>query len=260
LGFLPLIPTPTKAIPSNASKNAYKGFMGSGPNGGARKAEAAVVEIVNVELAELAPAATGTGLGENKQADNAGNPLQLSDTDPVKSLRALIVRVDVVDAPAETVAALGEAEIEKSGGTKFPSRDTVRGLPAALSLIVTVPLRVPVAVGVKVTLTAQLSPGASVAGGIPQLFVWANSPLFVPAIVIPVMVRLPSPLFVSVTVCGGLVVLMGCGGKDKLAGDVATAGPGMGAIFDTKASVKPRKDACSGFVVGKLAERVPPVT
>jgi len=221
-------------------------------------AEPAAVEIVNVEVAGLAP--TVTGLGENKQFEYVGNPLQVRDTDPVKSLTGLIVSVDVADPPAETVAVLGEAEIVKSGGTKFPNKDTVRGLPAALSLIATIPLRVPVAVGVKVTLKAQLAPGANFAGGVPQVFVWVKSPLFVPASAIPVMAKVPSPLFVSITVCGGLLVLMGCIVKDRLAGDIATAGPGMGAIFDTKASEKPRKDVCSGFIEGKLLEVVFPVT
>jgi len=78
--------------------------------------------------------------------------------------------------------------------------------------------------------------------------------------VIAVIVRGPSPLFTSVTVCGGLVVLRDCCGKDKLAGSVATAGPGIGAIFDTKALEKPLKDACHGFAVGKLVECVAPVT
>jgi hypothetical protein len=238
--------------------------MRSGPDGGAKAAEFAVVKIVSVDVAGLAPGVTG--LGENEQRDCAGNPpLQLKNTDPVKLLRALIVSVDVADPPAETVAVLGETEIEKSGGTKFPSTDTVCGLPTALSLIVTIPLRVPVAVGVKVTLKAQLTPGASAAGSVPQVFVWAKSAPFVPATAIAVIVKGPSPLFVSVTCCGGLVVLMGWGDagvgvKDRLAGDVARAGPGMGAIFDTNASKKPRKDVCSGLTVGKLLELVLPVT
>jgi len=260
LDFLSLIPTATRAIPSNDSQNAYKGLMRSRPNEGARRAETAVVEILNVEVAGLAPTVTE----ENEQFANAGNPLQVSDTDPVKLLVELIVMVDVAAPPAETVAAPGEAEIVKSGDPKFPSRGTVCGLPAALSLIVSVPLRVPATVGVKVTLKAQLAPGASAAGSVPQVFVWAKSPPFVPAIVIPVMVKAPSPLFVSVTCWGGLVVLIGWGDagvgvKDRLAGDVATAGPGMGAIFDTKASAKPRKDVCSGFTVGKSVEEVFPV-
>ena len=43
------------------------------------------------------------------------------------------------------------------------------GLPLALSLTLTAPLRAPAAVGVKVTLTLQPSPGAKVAGSVPPL-------------------------------------------------------------------------------------------
>ena len=49
-----------------------------------------------------------------------------------------------------------------------PERLTVWGLPAALSEMLRVPLRVPVAVGVKVTLIVQLAPAATL---VPQLFV-----------------------------------------------------------------------------------------
>jgi hypothetical protein len=142
--------------------------------------------------------------------------------------------LNVAVPPAETVAVVGDAEMEKSGGAKFPTRGNVRGLPGALSLIVTVPLLVPEAVGLKVTLMAQLPPAAITPP--PQVLVRAKSPFAA----MLVMVKLPSPLFVSVTVCGGLVVLMGCWSKDKLAGDVITAGPGIvTSIFDTKALLKP---------------------
>ena len=46
----------------------------------------------------------------------------------------------------------------------LPVRLTVRGLPAASSVIVSVPGLEPVAVGVNVTLTVQPAPAASVAG------------------------------------------------------------------------------------------------
>lgn len=49
-----------------------------------------------------------------------------------------------------------------------PDRDTVCGLVGALSVKVRVPVRVPRAVGVKVTLTMQFFPAASV---LPQGFV-----------------------------------------------------------------------------------------
>lgn len=55
-----------------------------------------------------------------------------------------------------------------------PDRPTLCEPPAALSVTVSVPLRVPVAVGVNVTLAWQFAPAASVA---PQLFVWPKSPL-----------------------------------------------------------------------------------
>jgi hypothetical protein len=57
--------------------------------------------------------------------------------------------------------------------TPVPVSETVWGLVLALSVIVRVPVRAPVVVGVKVTLTVQVAPGASV---VPQVFVWAKSP------------------------------------------------------------------------------------
>ena len=51
-----------------------------------------------------------------------------------------------------------------------PVRLAVCGLFVALSVTVKLPLRVPVAVGAKVTLIVQLAPAATLA---PQLFVWA---------------------------------------------------------------------------------------
>jgi hypothetical protein len=80
-----------------------------------------------------------------------------------------------------------------------PLRLAVCGLPAASSLTLSVPLRVPVAVGLKVTVIGQLAPAASVLG---QVLVWAKSPLAV----IDVIVSGPVPVLLSVTVCGALVV------------------------------------------------------
>ena len=73
-----------------------------------------------------------------------------------------------------------------------PVRFAVCGLLLALSVTVKVPLRVPVAVGVNVTLIAQLAPAASVP---PQLLVWAKSPL-TPMLE---MVSAAEPEFESVT-------------------------------------------------------------
>src|SRR5438105_3735057 len=69
----------------------------------------------------------------------------------------------------------------------------------AESLMVRVPVRVPVALGVKVTLMVQLAPAPS---DVPQLFPMPKSPVTLT----PLMdMALPVPLE-SVTVCAGLVV------------------------------------------------------
>jgi hypothetical protein len=44
--------------------------------------------------------------------------------------------------------------------------------PLLLSVMVTVPVRLPVAVGVKLTLIVQVEPGLRVAGEIGQVLVW----------------------------------------------------------------------------------------
>ena len=54
------------------------------------------------------------------------------------------------------------------GPSPVPERLTVCGLPLALSVTISVPVREPTAVGVKVTLMAQLEFAAS---ELPQLFV-----------------------------------------------------------------------------------------
>jgi hypothetical protein len=62
----------------------------------------------------------------------------------------------------------------------------------ALSVMVTEPLREPVAVGVKVTLIEQEALGARLE---PQVLVWEKSPLTV----MLVMLRVALPVFLSVT-------------------------------------------------------------
>jgi hypothetical protein len=79
-----------------------------------------------------------------------------------------------------------------------PESETVCGLPGALSLIDSVPVRVPVAVGVKVTDIVQFAPAAR---DVVQAVVFAKSPVIV--ILMPVSGALPSEY--RVTVCAGLV-------------------------------------------------------
>jgi len=63
------------------------------------------------------------------------------------------------------------------GTTPLPVSETDSGLSEALSVIVTDAVRVPVAVGVNVTLIAQLAPATT---ELPHVLVCAKSPLFVP--------------------------------------------------------------------------------
>ncbi len=91
-----------------------------------------------------------------------------------------------------------------------------------MSAMVMAPFRVPVAVGVKVTLMVQLAPAATL---VPFLQVvpaaGAKSPLGSTL----VMVSMTVPLFVSVTTWVGLVVLRGWLPKLKFPVDRLTAGP-----------------------------------
>jgi len=65
-------------------------------------------------------------------------------------------------------------ETVMTGAVPVPVSETLCGLFEALSVMVSVPVREPLAVGVKVTLTVQLELAATLA---PQLLVCAKSPL-----------------------------------------------------------------------------------
>lgn len=84
-----------------------------------------------------------------------------------------------------------------------PERATPCGLPVALSLMLSVPLRLPLAVGVNTTLAVQLWPGPRVLkrGGEAQVLVWVKSPVTLIVVISSVDV----PVLVMVTVCAGVV-------------------------------------------------------
>src|SRR5436309_121493 len=98
----------------------------------------------------------------------------------------------------------------------------VCGLPAALSVIETVAVRLPDVDGVEVRLTAWLAFGARVTGLSPA--VNAKLLLFVPLKVMLMMRRGALPVLVSVTLCGALVVFTRWPPKSRLAGLMLTAG------------------------------------
>ena len=86
-----------------------------------------------------------------------------------------------------------------------------------MSVSVSVPVRLPVVVGVKVTLIVQLEPAAT---ELPQVLVWAKSPEGL----MRSGVRAPLAVLVRVMVCGELVVDTVCAGKLKAVAERLTPG------------------------------------
>lgn len=79
-----------------------------------------------------------------------------------------------------------------------PVSERMWGLPAALSLTVTAPVRVPLAVGVKMTVIAQLAPAASELAQSPELGSKAKSPL-IAKLLVKVNVVVPVLLIIAVS-------------------------------------------------------------
>jgi len=104
-----------------------------------------------------------------------------------------------------------------TGAVPVPVRltDWVAGL--ALSVIVTAPVRVPAAVGLKVTLRVQLALAARLA---PQVLVWEKSPLAV----MLVMLSVALPVLLRMTLWALLLVPTACAGKVKEVGERLTTG------------------------------------
>ena len=97
-----------------------------------------------------------------------------------------------------------------------PERGTDSGLSPALSEIVTLAERDPIAVGENVTLIVQVPPPPTVA---PQLFVWPKSPLFVPVIAMLMMLSDTPEVFVRIVPMEVLVVPTAREANVKLVGE-----------------------------------------
>jgi len=106
---------------------------------------------------------------------------------------------------------------EQVGAVPIPLRDTICGLPGALSVTKTVPLKLSGLLGVKVTLMSQFAPDARVK---PQVLNTPKSALPV----ILAMLRVEVPELLNVTLCAALVVPSGSAPKVKLVGDKVTLG------------------------------------
>ena len=82
------------------------------------------------------------------------------------------------------------------GAVPVPVMPAVCEPPLALSVKVIAAVRVPVVVGLKVTLTTQLAPAATLGA---QLLVWAKSLALVPESATLVMLKVALPELVKVT-------------------------------------------------------------
>ena len=106
--------------------------------------------------------------------------------------------------------------------TPVPVRDTICGLVGALSVMVNEAVRLPVAVGVNLTLLVQLLLAAT---ELPHVLVSPKSPGLAPVIAMPLTDRAAFPVLFRVTESGVLVVPRVWLGKGKVEGLGMAAGP-----------------------------------
>jgi hypothetical protein len=97
----------------------------------------------------------------------------------------------------EKARLLGEKLTPSVALAPVPERVTDWGLPLALSAMLSEAVRLPLAIGVNVTLMAHEAPAAT---ELPQLLAWVKSPAFVPERAMLLTVKAPLPELVSVTV------------------------------------------------------------
>jgi hypothetical protein len=128
----------------------------------------------------------------------------------LKPLTGVTVTLNIWLEPRETVTADGAVTVKS---VPVPLSATVCGLPLASSVTVSVPVRLPVAVGLNVTLGWQLDAAVRVA---PHGFGVDTAKS--PEAVIEAMFSVALPLFFRVTGWPVLVVVTSCPGNVKFAG------------------------------------------
>src|SRR5262245_4799054 len=116
------------------------------------------------------------------------------------------------------------ADRPTTGATPVPLKVTACGMPLPLSVMLSAAPRLPVAVGVNVTLIVQLALSALVAVLTGQLLVCALLPYTTLFRSILLIVSAPGPLLVKVTFCAALVVFTVWLPKLRLAADRPTTG------------------------------------
>lgn len=141
---------------------------------------------------------------------------------PVRATDCLLAKVNVLAALVVPTVCDGKVKlvgVNVAWAVPVPVSGTVCGLLFALSVIVIAPVRVPVAVGVKVTLILQFAPAASVAPQGFGLVTRAKSPLATMLL----MDNVPLPLLVMVTIFPGAVLPTTTAPQVSEVGDSVTA-------------------------------------
>ncbi len=119
----------------------------------------------------------------------------------------VLLRVSTLSGPLVPTGSLAKVILvgdnDATGAMPVPMSGTVCGLPEALSLTVTLAVRMPDAVGAKIVLMEQDAPAATDA---PQLLVCEKSPGLVPPSVMLLMVSTAPPVLVSTTTPAALDV------------------------------------------------------
>lgn len=145
----------------------------------------------------------------------------LTTNGAVPVLLSMIEVGELLDPTSTPVKLRPTGKSVATGATPTPLIGALCGLPAALSLILTVDDRLPVFVGLKTTLMAQLELVGTLLG---QLFVSEKSPELAVEIVIEVIDNDALPVLVSVIICGVLPMPTCWLPKLRLEGDKLTVG------------------------------------
>src|SRR6202171_3635396 len=191
----------------------------------------AVVASDTCAVCAVFPSAAATEAGVTVQVELLGAPVQANATVPVNPPTGVMVTVKVSGLPAVTFCTVVGPVNPKSGGVVVPVSGTVCVLGVALSMMVKVPMRVPAAMGVNVTLIVQLAPAASgVAGGVIGQGVAPALAAKSPDAAMEMIVRGPVPVLVSVSVCAALVVFNVWLPKVRFVGASITAGVGIAPV------------------------------
>ncbi len=120
---------------------------------------------------------------------------------PVFDRVTVCAAVVVPKGVAAKLSVVGDRET--AGAIPVPERETVCGEEAALSLTLRVAVLVPLAVGLKVIAIEQFAPAARLE---PHALFVLKSEGELPAKVTLLIVSVPVPVFVNVTLCDALVV------------------------------------------------------